>query len=75
MRNDDEVDGVGVVELRRVADDLLQFHRQPPQLEVLNRRRQHRQVVVEARHGVDGKLRRLQRFLRSLPQTAELYFF
>ena len=63
VRNDHEVDGVGVVQLGRVADDLLQFHGETSQLQVFDGGCQHCQIVVETRDGVNRELRCLECFL------------
>ena len=72
MWNHDKVYGVGVIHLARVADDRLQLRGQAPQFQVLQRRCDRRQVVTEARDGVDGELGRLQCFLGRLKIDTEV---
>ena len=66
MRYDDEVDRVRIVQFAGVADDRLQLRRESPQLQVLKGGGDRREIVTEARDGVDRELSRLQGLLSRL---------
>ena len=71
MRNHDKVDRVRVVQLARVADDLLQLLRQTAQFWVFEGGGQRHQIVTETRHRVDGKLCRFQSLLGGLQRSTK----
>lgn len=66
MWNDYKIDGIRVVELVGISDDLLEFLGQTPKFDVVKGGGQCDEIVTEARDGVHCELSCLQGLLRRL---------
>lgn len=64
--NDYKIDGIRVVQLVGISDDLLEFLGQTPKFDVVKGGGQCDEIVAEARNGVHSELSCLQGLLRRL---------